>query len=405
MELITTGQQLNDTLYNLITSCKELSFAVAWASKNTQILKVLLSNKAKIKYGVIGTHFFQTDYEVLESFIDDDRIHFMLQPSGIFHPKAYVFWTDKNNWNIIIGSANMTKAAFEKNEEICIHFSSDDSNNKICNELKEKIEALWKNAEIMTEDKAHEYKIKELEARKKLLKIKETPICTSNNNIKNYPIITMDWTQYLIRIKEERYNSIEKRCYLLKIITDLFKKNKKLINMNPEQRCLIAGLPSNCIDNDDWGWFGNMTAVYTYYSNINNNNKFLSRALDYIPSTGKITLNEFKAYIKTYLKAFPNGYDGKGTFSRLLAMKRPDYFVCINEQNIERLSSDFNINEKLFNKQVYGNDIYLNYWNYIVLPIINSSWWKSNKPKNKLEKQIWQYRAAMLDTIYYSPKQ
>lgn len=91
MELITEGNKLNDILCNLIENCMEFSFAVAWASKNTNTLKTILSNKTKIKKSIIGTHFFQTDYEVLNAFIENDNVRFMLQPNGVFHPKAYFF--------------------------------------------------------------------------------------------------------------------------------------------------------------------------------------------------------------------------------------------------------------------------------------------------------------------------
>lgn len=84
--------------------------------------------------------------------------------------------------------------------------------------------------------------------------------------------------------------------------------------------------------------------------------------------------------------------DGIATASRLLAMKRPDYFICLNSQNRNGLRKDFSLS---------SNIRYEEYWNNLITIIIYSVWWSSSCPRDNSEKQIWQFRVAMLDIIYY----
>ena len=73
-------------------------------------------------------------------------------------------------------------------------------------------------------------------------------------------------------------------------------------------------------------------------------------------------------------------------------MKRPDYFICLNSQNRNGLRKDFSLS---------SNIRYEEYWNNLITIIIYSVWWSSSCPRDNSEKQIWQFRVAMLDIIYY----
>ena len=63
---------------------------------------------------------------------------------------------------------------------------------------------------------------------------------------------------------------------------------------------------------------------------IGENNIEISNALDEIPLFGQITKNHFNKFIVHFINVFP----GKNliTASRLLAMKRPDVFVCLSSK-------------------------------------------------------------------------
>jgi hypothetical protein len=70
--------------------------------------------------------------------------------------------------------------------------------------------------------------------------------------------------------------------------------------------------------------------------------------LDWTPLGGPVQRGDYEAFIRGYKAAFPkrNGQPfrhGLATATRLLAMKRPDYFVCLDKANQPGLSREFGI--------------------------------------------------------------
>ena len=124
----------------------------------------------------------------------------------------------------------------------------------------------------------------------------------------------------------------------------------------------------------------------------------LSGALDEIPLEGPVQRDHYEAFISRYKAAFPkkNGQPirhGLATATRLLAMKRPDYFVCLDKANKVGLSQAFGITIK--------HQDYDAYWDSIIERISESKWWNSRRPGTKLARQVWDGRAAFLDAIFY----
>lgn len=205
------------------------------------------------------------------------------------------------------------------------------------------------------------------------------------------PLMTMDWAQYLARVKADKIHNFQDRLELLSIVRKLFARTPKFADMNQEERKAVAGMDSKIAK--DAKWFGSMMGVGYFQQAINNNNVHLSDALDKIPLTGEVNKAQYDAFIEEYLKAFPNGRDGIGTSSRLLALKRPDYFICVDSKNRDKLTEEFDIRKS-------GLD-YDRYWYEIVGRLIDTPWWKSLPPSDPVELEAWQGRAAMLDALFY----
>ena len=125
---------------------------------------------------------------------------------------------------------------------------------------------------------------------------------------------------------------------------------------------------------------------------INDNDEKLSLALELIPLSGSITREIYLQYIEQYKQAFPQGRHGVATASRLLAMKRPDTFVCLDKKNKGWLCDDFRISHTVG---------YEKYWDSIIARIMESAWWNSLPPASPVEREVWEARAAFLDSIYY----
>jgi hypothetical protein len=158
-------------------------------------------------------------------------------------------------------------------------------------------------------------------------------------------------------------------------------------------RKTVAGLPNDF--NDHWGWFGSMKGAGCFHQAVIENNPHLSAALDLIPLDGGVTREHYNSYVKEFIKAFPDGRHGVGVASRLLALKRPDYFVCLDSKNKAQLCKDFDIKQT--------GMTYERYWDDVVCRIVDSVWWREPKPTDRKAIRVWLGRAAMLDAIFYQP--
>ncbi|GLI57925.1 hypothetical protein PM10SUCC1_34390 [Propionigenium maris DSM 9537] len=391
MKIISNNNTLETLLLKLIKKHSEIRISVAWASAKTKIFETLIANKHKLKTSTIGIHFYQTDPEFLEAFVESKDIKMHPWTDGVFHPKVYFFSTDEK-WDAIIGSANLTNAAFTKNSELNIHISHEsDTDNHLVKKLLENIEGYFKQGETITSDYLTGYKglwRKNKSHRDKLSgnygssQVKK-PVLKSE-------IMKTHWKDYVERVKIDPYHSIDERLYLLRIMRESFLKYKKFSDIPTNIRKLIAGLPDGVHDN--WGWFGSMIGAGRFKNRIHNNNKFISEALDYIPLEGDISKSNYLDFITVYKKAFPEGGDGIATVTRLLAMKRPDIFVCIDTRNRVSMCKDFGIKSSLS---------YNEYWDELITRIQDSLWWSAKERVKDKDKRIWNNRAALLDCIFY----
>lgn len=152
MKLITTNAGLKNNLSRLTKKYPNIAFAVAWASASTEIFKELSANRNRIHKAVIGTHFYQTHPDVLDAFIDSNVVRFILQPKGVFHPKIYIFWNEKN-WEVLMGSANLTAGALNINSEAMVLFSdADQSDSSLKNEVIKLIGNYWDDARTVNKE-------------------------------------------------------------------------------------------------------------------------------------------------------------------------------------------------------------------------------------------------------------
>ena len=130
---------------------------------------------------------------------------------------------------------------------------------------------------------------------------------------------------------------------------------------------------------------------------MNANNASLSRALDAIPFRGDVRREHYFNFIQDYVRAYPGRKrHGLATATKLLAMKRPDYFVCFDLENKDGLCRAFSIR--------LGHHDYERYWDSVIERIMISQWWTSPRPSGAKAAAIWDGRAAFLNSLYYKPK-
>lgn len=394
MKLITKNSDLKNNLSRLIKKYPNVAFAVAWASAGTEIFDELIEHKDQIHKAVIGTHFYQTHPDVLDEFVGSEDVRFMLQPRGVFHPKIYIFW-DVKHWEVLMGSANLTAGALNKNSEAMVLIADgDQGTSTLKDDAIDLIENYWTDARTISEANAISYRALWLKQQPALKRLSgEYGSNTKSKAPNDSAVMSMTWADFLTAVKKDVAHGFKERCELLKLVHTEFELTGQFQQMTLGMRKTIAGLPTDF--NEHWGWFGSMRGAGYYHQAVNENNPHISNALDEIPLTGPVSREHYDAYLAEFVQAFPNGRHGVAIASRLLALKRPDYFVCFDSKNKTELCKDFDIKSSDMD--------YARYWDEIIERITDSAWWNEPRPTNTLASTVWDGRAAMLDAIFYRP--
>lgn len=397
MRLLTTSASLENTFRQLLARHDKLSFAVAWASHDFPGYEELLKQEHKIRRGVVGIHFYQTHPSFIERFFGDDRVKFMKDSSELFHPKFYLFETTASDWSCVIGSANFTAAAFSKNAEACLLFdASDDQSGTTKQALDKTLARYWKSAGSFEPEELKQYR-----SLWQLFRQRRKGMAGDFNDNKRgkppllTPLLKMRWSEYYQRVLADRHHGTDKRIAVLEEARRLFETKGSLSRMAKPERQGIGGFATD--DDVPWGWFGSMFGAGVFKKLINANSPGLSRALDAIPMRGEVRRDEYLEFIDAYVGAYPGRRrHGLATATRLLAMKRPDYFVCFDAENRHGLCTAFGIG--------LGHHDYERYWDSVIERILISEWWSSPCPRGTQPRAIWDGRAAFLDSLYYQPK-
>jgi HKD family nuclease len=396
MKFLRTQKEVEHQIKRLLPTCSRLRWAVAWASHDFPLFHLLQEHRAKIQQATVGIHFYQTHPDFIASFIDLDSVRFVMNPSGVFHPKLYFFEYENGDWECITGSPNFTYGAFSHNTEVAVLFSNNDAGaaaahsdiTKTLDEflvlgkrLSEKdlaaYRAIWKRQQRRLSPLSGSYSPPEEKP-----KVKISPL--------DVPVFVADWPDYFNSVKEDQEHTTEGRLAVLEEARRLFTVHPHFSDMSDEDRRGIAGFGKT--EQLDWLWFGSMKGAGFFKQAINENNPQISSALDEIPLTGEVTQDHFDRYLKFFRNAFENS--GTATATRLLAMKRPDYFVCLDSKNRDKLCEAFEIAKSV--------DLDA-YWEKVVERLTDSNWWNSPEPPDELEKRIWKCRAAFLDVRFYEP--
>lgn len=396
MKLITTATELEKEFRRLIKQYDNFYWATAWASSSSTLFNSLLIKKEKIQKIVVGIHFYQTHPDFIGAFLNDKKVRFIQQPDGTFHPKLYIFTDNSDHWELIIGSANFTSAAFSRNTEVSILLSNKDNNSTetFSNAVKLVEQTFADGKTFNSEDlekyritwKIHHQKIKSLSGQYGSKKRKPKPIY-------EVPMLNRNWAEFMNEVRSETSHGLDRRLRVLEIANELFESVNHFKELAEDQRKFIAGIP-NKLDVDgaeDWGYFGSMKGAGVFKNKIKENDRNISKALDQIPLSGQVTKRHFNNYIKYFTKTFSGKYIATAT--RLLCMKRPDTFICFDSKNRSALCKDFGIIQSDMN--------YDRYWDDIIERIYDSDWWQNPNPKNNSEKKVSEARAAFLDSLYY----
>jgi hypothetical protein len=402
MKLIINQTDLEKEFKRLTKQYQTFYWATAWAGINSKPFEDLITYESKIKQVVVGIHFYQTHPDFIFTFIKNKNVHYILQPEGTFHPKIYLFSNSESDWEIIIGSGNFTNGAFNTNKEAAILVSNNDNNSKaIYKDAKEFIGQAWKEGKTLNNKELEKYRIAWKNHRPKINSLSgrygsKTKVAKP---IYEVAVINKTWREFISQVKNETSHGVNRRLRVIEIANNLFTRVEHFSELLEEERKFVAGIPNKFAIQgaEDWGYFGSMKGAGIFKNKIITNDSNISKALDQIPISGQITRKHYESFIKLFHRIFIGTRletaNNIATASRLLAMKRPDVFVCYDVENKGNLSRDFGIVQKDMN--------YDRYWDDIIERIYDCEWWLNPDPIDTVERKVSNARAAFLDSLYY----
>ncbi|WP_109392954.1 phospholipase D-like domain-containing protein [Proteus terrae] len=196
MDLYTNRLSKNDFIQhgiiNNIEDDMELFIASAFFTES-DIVDELLARGCHLR--IVVRLGFPTSPKALEKLLNRDNIEARFFTSNSFHPKLYIFG-DKT---ILLGSANLTRAAILSNQEVMVGLDAEDHRFA---ELQQLFADYWDEAEVLTKEAIKKYRSiysKFSQVNNSLLEMENTitdiigdvnfsNICRGNKNVTNKSI-------------------------------------------------------------------------------------------------------------------------------------------------------------------------------------------------------------------------
>lgn len=389
-------------LRGLIEAHDEIHVAVAWGHGGP-IADCLMSNKHKFASVTFGLAFCETDPDLIARLVDVRNAFVATAVGGTFHPKIYYFRTG-DTAEAIVGSANFTRGGLGRNWEACVYLKGA-ADAPIFRQLRSGLDSYDSLRTPITQALADSYRLQHDVAKSKP-RPRDPVLPTDGAPWRQLTssLVKMSWDDYVRAVRSSRHHKFSERLSLLRACQQLFAGVSSFGDLSVrEWQAIAATIGENQrqearLENYEWGWFGSMSGMGDFTSLVLSRDSRLGTAIDGIPRHGDVTQTQFERYCELFVEAFENSahVGGVPTATRLLAMKRPDTFVCISSPNKAGLAKGLSFARTTLSLE--------NYWQRVIEPIRLSRWYNAPRPDGR-NAELWDGRVAMLDAIYYAPPQ
>jgi HKD family nuclease len=397
--LLTGTEDLEKAFIKWSDLAENIRIVTAWATADCAVYKCLKDAHSKISTMVVGLDFYTTSPEFLDSFLSVVRIGSALR-NGTFHPKLYLFEL-RDRFCCVMGSSNFTHGGFADNTElnICVEGRQSD---RFYPQVSAFLDEQEKRSEIISAAEIADYAEQferlrasrvrlakfqpgaQAQAKSKTAKERETsgdaPPQQLNRTWPEFIAIILSATRrgrVIGNADDSGYLPTAEHCQ------HLFQIHGRLATMTVAERQFIGGTTA------EGGWFGSMKGAGYFKQRLNDDPASLDLALDHIPPRGILRKPAFDAFADRYQWR----QAGIGTASRLLSMKRPDLFICIDVKNRSGIARAFGVSASSL-------QTFEGYWE-LMQRIWRCPWWRAPRPQHELEGRVWRARVALLDSLYY----
>lgn len=395
---VLDAPSLRKTLLRLIPKHEQIYMAVAWANAGP-VADKLIENKHKFKSVTVGLDFFATDPDFVDALRKVPNAYVFKKSGACFHPKIYLFRTGRNV-DAIVGSANFTKGGLGMNVEACLHLSCDDGEAAVA-ELLATMETYAPHRQPVTKQLADAYRRQaEIAASRPRAPSPILPSDKADFQRIDSDLLKMDWAAFIHEARKDPNHHFETRMRFLRYLQTLFARAQSFDDLTVPEWKAVAGIvhPDAVADSGlekyQIGWFGSMQGSGSFTKLIANKDGRIARAIDCIPRRGPVRERDFDRFCTLFESAFTDSVR-KGrypTATRLLAMKRPDVFVCVNNGNKASLAKALFFAPSTLSLE--------NYWERVIEPIRLADWYNAPRPEGP-NAEAWECRAALVDAIHY----
>lgn len=382
----------------LIEKHDQISIAVAWGEL-TGVAETLLANSTKFESVLLGVDFSATDPDLIDRLVDVPNAYVAKNRPGCFHPKIFYFQSGAKA-EAIVGSANFTKGGLGKNLEASVHVKGLAS-DPFFQQVRDQLESYAPLHRPITKILAASYR-RQAKAASNTPRPKNPVLPDDDQWLRlNAPLAVMSWTEFVKLVRQDK-RPLKKRMGLIREVQRMFAQSDTFADLSVAEWKAVAGLLGAAEAKDaklggyEWGWFGSMNRATEFAKAVGLQASAIAEALDLIPKRGDVSEEQFDEYARIFKRALPKSTAGNpiATATRLLAMKRPDFFVCVDGANKLGLSEAL-----AFKRTMLTLDTY---WAWVIEPIQQAPWYTAPRPAGR-DRDLWDARAAMLDSIYYAP--
>lgn len=220
---------------------------------------------------------------------------------------------------------------------------------------------------------------------KKLQDVLETGVAISQfkmARIAPWPIFTGFIEQ------QSTAHALEERLRLLNYIEDI--REQPLANLTLEERLVFAGkhTAQHHYNNYlfDIEWFASTKSAKAFHTIVECSPEKLDAALAHIPLTGAVNFEDYQQFVNAFQCIFTedesdnsqkNSLNNKAPLpaaTRLLAMRRPDQFIALNNNKIDILCKGLSIPK-------FNNTDFLSYWHDMIGALRTCAWWHQTQPE------------------------
>lgn len=392
LTVITSGAEMVKALHALSEWADTIDFAFAWASSSEgHGAHWAAIELAKVRHAVVGVHFNQTEPAALMALHELKVLRVVAETSGVFHPKV-VLGRKGDQGRVILGSSNFTGGGYGANIELNAQIDGELTAPSIA-AVVNFIDAQWASPRSFVPDAA--WLIEYAAAYAARPKPPRTPPPPGASQVKNAADLDVDFDRYFglvtswerrtlasgdpVRVFDHEAGSYLEEAEACQAALKAFPSFGKMpVNLRKH----VAGWGE-----DTSGYFGRMTGAGYFKNVVLKHPDVLAEHLDKLPLTGKVS----RVLAEDVLTGLV-GVQGValGVASRLLAVKRPDLYMPVNNANRERIAAIFGSAPATVGGYLTFHE---KLWKY--------PWATASAPAGEPEKRVWAARVALLDALVY----